>query len=151
MVADVRHRLGHLDGRRKDWDAFFAAAGDHPPHPEGLAIVATLAAEHEIVYVTGRPEQLRSVTERWLDAHGIGGHTLLMRGAGDRRPAPQTKLGIVRRLAAERHVAVVVDDDETVLATMRRAGFDVFAATWEQRSPNAAENLHAAQEVDGTT
>ena len=55
-----------------------------------------------------------------------------MRGPGDRRPAAQTKLGIVRRLAAERRVAVVVDDDEAVPATMRRAGFDVFPATWER-------------------
>ena len=26
VVADVRHRLHHLEGRRKDWGRFFAAA-----------------------------------------------------------------------------------------------------------------------------
>lgn len=151
VVADVRHRLRHLDGRRKDWNAFFAAAADDPPHPEGLAIVATLAAEHDIVYVTGRPDHLRAVTEHWLEANGIGGHELLMRGAGDRRPAAQTKLGIVRRLATTRQVAVIVDDDEAVLAAMRGAGFDVYPATWERRDESDQRVLRTAQQADGAT
>lgn len=151
VVADVRHRLAHLAGRRKDWDRFFAAAGDDPAHPEGLAIVHTLAADHEIVYVTGRPERLRAVTEAWLDEHDIGGRRLLMRPAGDRRPAAQTKLGIVRRLAADRPVAVVVDDDPDVLGAMRSAGFPVFAATWERRAEHEDRALKSAQEEAGAT
>jgi len=55
VVADVRHRLHHITGRPKDWDAFFAEAHADPPHGEGLRIVHTLAADHEVVYVTGRP------------------------------------------------------------------------------------------------
>ena len=39
VLADVRHRLHHLTGRRKDWDAFFDAAGQDPSHPEGKAVV----------------------------------------------------------------------------------------------------------------
>ena len=148
VVADVRHRLVHLRGR-KNWDAFFNAAGDDPAHPEGLAIVATLAAGHDIVYVTGRPERLRAVTEAWLDDHGVGGHRLLMRGDGDRRPAAQTKVGIVRRLSVERPVAVVVDDDADVLQAMRAAGFTVFEATWERRAASDDDALRAAQQADG--
>ncbi len=151
VVADVRHRLGHLTGRRKDWSAFFAAAGDDPAHPEGVAVVTTLADEHEIVYVTGRPESLRAVTERWLDDLGIGGHELVMRGDGDRRPAAQVKVAVARRLARGRTVAVVVDDDEQVLAAMRRAGFTVFAAEWERRDASQDIALARAQERDGAT
>jgi hypothetical protein len=151
VVADVRHRLHHLTGRRKDWVAFFAAAGTDPPHPEGLAVVATLAAEHDIVYVTGRPERLRVVTERWLGGHGIGGHELIMRNDRDRRPAAQLKVGIARQIAAERPVGVVVDDDEHVLAAMRTAGFTVFPAEWERRDEAAHAALTEAQETDGAT
>ena len=59
VVADVRHRLHHLTGRRKDWDAFFAAAPDDPPHPEGLAVVQRLEVDHDVIYLTGRPERCR--------------------------------------------------------------------------------------------
>ena len=32
-LSDTRHRLHHLRGRRRDWGAFFAAAGQDPLHP----------------------------------------------------------------------------------------------------------------------
>ena len=55
VVADARHRLHHITVGRRDWDRFFGAAVDDPPHPEGLALVATLAADHDVVFLTGRP------------------------------------------------------------------------------------------------
>jgi hypothetical protein len=146
VVADVRHRLHHLEGRRKDWDAFFAGAADDPPHAEGLAIVETLAVEHDIVYLTGRPERLRAVTERWLAAHAVAG-PVTMRGSRDRRPAAVVKVEEAKRIARTRTVALVVDDDERVLAAMRDAGFATFPAQWEFRSPA----LEEAQDVDGRT
>ena len=60
VVADVRHRLHHLEGGRKDWDAFFAGIADDPVHPEGLAVAEELAREHELVYLSGRPERTRA-------------------------------------------------------------------------------------------
>ena len=145
VVADVRHRLHHIERRRKDWDGFFAAAVDDPPHEEGLAIVARLAADHEVVFLTGRPERCRADTERWLDDHGLGGHRLLMRPEGTRRPAAEVKREVLERLAAGREVAVVVDDDPDVLAAMAAAGHPTFHAGWGDRSPA----LHRAQEVEG--
>lgn len=150
VVADVRHRLSHIEGRRKDWNAFFAAAADDAPHPEGIAIVQTLAAEHEIVYLTGRPESLRTVTETWLEANGLGGR-LMMRGASDRRPAAQMKLEVVQRLGRGRTIGMVVDDDTAVLAAMRYAGYLTFRADWERRTVEAADAIAEAQEGDGRT
>lgn len=63
VLADVRHRLHHLTGRRKDWDAFFAAAPHDPLHPEGQAIVEQLRRDHEVVCLTGRPERCRADTD----------------------------------------------------------------------------------------
>ena len=146
VVADVRHRLHHLEGRA-DWGSFFAAAVDDPPHEEGLAVVARLAADHEVVYLTGRPESCRGDTERWLEAHGIGGHRLVMRPEGVRRPAATLKRALLAELAAGREVAVVVDDDPLVLAAMTEAGIPTFHAAWGGRSVA----LHQAQEVEGRT
>ena len=55
VLADVRHRLHHVDRRPKDWDAFFAAAVDDPPLAEGVALARASADDCEVVYVTGRP------------------------------------------------------------------------------------------------
>jgi phosphoglycolate phosphatase-like HAD superfamily hydrolase len=151
VVADVRHRLHHIEHGRRNWNAFFAAVGDDPAHPEGLAVVHTLAVEHRVVFLTGRPERLRDVTARWLDANGIGGWTLVMRRANDRRPAAQMKLAQIAQLGVDGTVAMIVDDDDRVLAAAQAAGYPTFAAKWEQRSPTESIALAQAQERDGVT
>jgi phosphoglycolate phosphatase-like HAD superfamily hydrolase len=151
VVADVRHRLHHLESRPKDWDAFFAAARDDEAHPEGLSIVRTLAEDHEIVFLTGRPAHLRQATLEWLDEHGLGGHRLLMRPERDRRPAAVVKLERLEDLARERTIGVVVDDDPRVLEAVRQAGYPVFVADWEARTADSTRALRDAQEGEGRT
>jgi len=148
VLADVRHRLHHIEGARKDWDAFFAGIPDDPPLAEGLAVLARLVADgHEIVLLTGRPERTRADTERWLQEQGLPRVRLIMRREGDRRPARQVKRSLVRRLARERTVAVVVDDDPAVCDALEADGWPVFRAAWMDR----AAPLHRAQERDGKT
>jgi phosphoglycolate phosphatase-like HAD superfamily hydrolase len=149
VVADVRHRLRHIRGRRKDWDAFFAAAPDDPPHPEGLAIVRALEQGHEVVFLSGRPERCRRDTEEWLARHGLGGHRVVLRPEGRRQPAAGLKVQLLRRLAAGRRVAVVVDDDEAVLAAVAAAGHPTYHADWERRPERDDAALHEAQETEG--
>ena len=38
VLADVRHRLRHVEQRPKDWDAFFAAEPDDPTLVAGIAM-----------------------------------------------------------------------------------------------------------------
>jgi beta-phosphoglucomutase-like phosphatase (HAD superfamily) len=153
VVADVRHRLAFLERRPKDWDGFFDAAVDDPLLPEGAAVVGELAARGlTVVWVTGRPERCRRDTLRWLEHHGLPEGALHMRGDGDRRPARQTKLETIRRLARERPVAVVVDDDDAVVRTLRDAGFDVLQAQWMDDGDTTragAPTLFDAQESEG--
>jgi phosphoglycolate phosphatase-like HAD superfamily hydrolase len=147
VLADVRHRVHHLEGRRKDWGAFFQAAPRDGVHPEGLALALEAAQECDIAYVTGRPEWIRAETSAWLDTHGLPAGDLAMRRRGDHRPAAQAKLRLLEQVAAGRTVAVIVDDDLDVCDAYEAAGFAVLRATWAPRS--AA--LHAAQEEDGRT
>jgi hypothetical protein len=151
VVADVRHRLYHLQGPRKDWDAFFAAARDDDAHPEGVAIVETLAKDHEVVFLSGRPNHLHDNTLGWLDEHGLGGHRVLMRPDGDRRPAAVVKVELLRTLARDRPIGIVVDDDPVVLEAVRRAGYPAFAAGWGARADQDEDTLHEAQEAEGRT
>jgi hypothetical protein len=147
VVADVRHRLHHVERSPKDWGAFFATADRDPPLAEGVARVLALRETHDIVYLTGRPEHLRRTTEEWLDRHGITGTGLLMRRYRDFRPARVAKAEALRRLARGRTVAVVIDDDPEVCEALREAGWPVEQATWVPHS----RTLRVAQEREGRT
>lgn len=153
VVADVRHRLRYVERTPKDWASFFAAAVDDPVHEEGRAIVERLREEHEVVYLTGRPQTERANTKRWLDQHGLGGHSVHMRPPRERRPAALVKVEVLRKLAAGRTVAVVVDDDVRVIEAMQAAGFPTFHADWERRLLDESQDaaLRAAQEDLGRT
>lgn len=144
VVADVRHRLHHLD--RGAWHRFFDAADEDPLLPEGARLVADLAGKHEIVWLTGRPEWLRSVTEQWFSDHGLPTGELLMRPDRDYRPAPLYKLSSLRRLA-DRGVRAVIDDDDEVIRVAVNAGFPAVLADWVPRS----RTLRRAQDRDGRT
>jgi phosphoglycolate phosphatase-like HAD superfamily hydrolase len=145
VVADVRHRLHHLQGRRS-WSAFFEAAGEDGLLDPGARLVADLAREHEVVWLTGRPEWLRRTTKRWLDKHGLPGDELHLRPHNDYRPAPLFKLGVLRRLAP-RGIAAFVDDDDQVIAAAQQAGYPAVLADWLPRNPE----LRKAQDEDGRT
>ena len=147
VLADVRHRLHHVESRPKDWDAFFAAAVDDPPLPQGVALAQESAKDCEVVYVTGRPERCRADTLEWFARHGLPEGELSMRRTGDRRPARLTKPQLLTRLARGRTVAVVVDDDLQVCRAYEEAGFRVLRADWMPASPV----LGRAQEDEGRT
>jgi len=147
VVADVRHRLHLVQRRPKRWDEFFAAAPADPPLSEGIMLVRELAADHDILWLTGRPERTRAATETWLAAQGLEPGPLLMRADRDRRPARFAKREELRRLRRSRDVGVVVDDDPDVVATLRADGFPVRLADWLPHS----STLRTAQERDGRT
>ena len=147
VLADVRHRLHHVERRPKDWDAFFAAALDDPPLEQGVALARASADDCDVVYVTGRPERCRADTLMWFRRHGLPEGQLRMRDDRDRRPARVAKPGLLRRLAAGRPVAVVVDDDRQVCEAYEAAGYRVLRAEWMASSPV----LERAQEDEGRT
>ena len=145
VLADVRHRLHHLETRPASWSGFFAAAPGDPLLAEGAAVAHRLAEDHEVVYLTGRPERCRRDTERWLTAYGLPSGVLLMRRDNDRRPARQTKLGHLRTLARRGTIAVLVDDDPEVIDAATAAGVPTLLADWVPR----ASAVEQGQEVDG--
>jgi hypothetical protein len=147
VVADVRHRVRYLDEHPSNWDAFFAAAPHDPPLAVGIQRATELAVDHDIVWLTGRPEWLREVTVAWLALHGLASGRLIMRRGRDRRPARLVKRGELRRLAAGRTVAVVIDDDPAVVAALLADGWPVERADWLPYAPA----LGSAQEETGRT
>jgi uncharacterized HAD superfamily protein len=145
VVADVRHRLHHLDPPRS-WHLFFSEAADDALLPEGARLVTDLAEKHEIVWLTGRPEWLRELTSEWLAKHQLPGDELHLRPSRDYRPARLYKRDVLTALSP-RGVAAFVDDDEEVIATARKAGFPAVHADWLPRNAR----LRDAQEHLGRT
>lgn len=147
VVADVRHRLHHVSGRRRDWDAFFAAADRDRPLSEGVALARRYARQHRLVWLTGRPERLREVTRSWLEDNGLPVETLLMRPDHDRSPAVHFKPRQVAEVAADSRIVVVVDDDPSVIDALRSKGYRATLADWVPRSAS----LRRAQGRKGRT
>ncbi|MFI2372768.1 hypothetical protein [Streptomyces sp. NPDC018833] len=148
-LSDAGHRQYLLERRPRDWDAFFAAAPQDPPLPEGVRMCLEAAVECEVLYLTGRPERCRADTLDWIAAQALPEGRLFMRRNDDRRPARRTKLDILRRLGRDREVRLLVDDDELVCDDAERAGFRVVRARWGARS--TSEAMKDAQEREGRT
>ncbi|MEZ5116753.1 MAG: hypothetical protein R2737_10835 [Candidatus Nanopelagicales bacterium] len=150
VLADVRHRVHHVERRPKDWDAFFAAAPQDPVLLEGRAVVDLLAAEGDVVYLTGRPERCRVDTEEWLRRHDLPVGPVYMRADRDHRPARYTKLSTLQRLGGPSEVSVVVDDDAAVVRTLREAGYQVMHADWMGGGTEGVDGLPAPSVVQAT-
>ncbi|HSN06809.1 MAG TPA: HAD family acid phosphatase [Candidatus Angelobacter sp.] len=150
VLADVQHRLHHLERRPKDWAAFFAEMDDDAPLEEGVALARSHAAEgHRIVYLTGRNEDHRATTRDWMERHGLPAGRLVMRRADDRRPARVFKPAALRRIAQDGPVLAVIDDDAAVVEVLRRDGWPAVLATWMVADPAGQQSLFEAQEIEG--
>jgi hypothetical protein len=145
VVADVRHRLHHLTPP-KSWTSFFDEADADGLLAEGSRLVHDLAGRHDIVWLTGRPEWLRDITDSWLRRHGLPGSELHMRPNNDHRPARRFKLDVLSRLAP-RGVAAFIDDDNEVIEAAVAAGYPAVLAEWLPRD----QALRDAQDRLGRT
>ncbi len=147
VLADVSHRLHYLQSRPQRWERFFHAADRDPLLAEGADRLRAALVEHDVVYLTGRPERNRALTQRWLHRHGLPTGPLLMREDDDYRPARWMKRDALRELAAGRTIASVLDDDPAVVAHLTADGWPVELATWLPHS----STLQRAQERQGRT
>lgn len=147
VLADVTHRLHHLRARPQRWERFFQSADRDPLLVEGADRLRAALADHDVLYLTGRPERTRRLTERWLARHDLPTGPLVMREDHDSRPARWMKREVLRRLGATRDVVSVLDDDPAVVAVLEADGWPVALATWLPHS----STLQTAQERDGRT
>ncbi len=121
VLADVEHRRHHVSGPRRDWAAFFAAAGDDALLARGAALVRhEQDAGRLVVYLSGRPERLRAMTLNWLHDNGLPPADLVLRPDADHSPAVTFKLDRLREMASAFTIALLVDDDTQVVDAVRR-------------------------------
>ncbi len=121
-IADVRHRLHHIQGgKKKNWKAFFEAMDRDKPIDSMIQQVYELERDHDILIVTGRPEQYRARTEKWLKANGIRYRKLFMRPSGDHRPDYTVKAEVLREFP-KGQIVLAIDDREPVCDMWEKNG-----------------------------
>ena len=116
VLADAAHRQDVLfsgPGRRKNWQAFFARAGDDAVIGEIARVTELLDPDLCLVLLTARPTTIRDLTIEWLAKHGLRWDLLVMRPEGDYRSSPDAKQLAVHELrSAGFDLRLAFDDDQ---------------------------------------
>lgn len=152
VLADVSHRLHHLEGPDKDWDGFFDAAVDDRVLVDGLSRVRQMVElGKSCVYLSGRPERTRTITVEWFQRHDFPALDLYLRPDMDRRPARLFKPSVLERLGGPSGIEMVFDDDDAVVEQLQVLGYAVTHVLWGKSSAQDQGVLDQAQERLGRT
>ena len=130
-VADISHRLHFIRKEPKDWRGFFAACPqDQPILPVILTIRALRDSGAQIVFVTGRSDEIRKETVEWLGKFQLVNRSaLFFRQQGDHREDKILKselLDQVLELFPAETIAGVFEDRKQVVEMYRSRGLTVF-------------------------
>jgi hypothetical protein len=116
-VADLTHRVHHVQGGKKNWVAFMATLSDDLPIEQTIflnQLIHTWNGHRHfpmpILFVSGRSENERRDTELWLAKYGLKYDKLLMRPAGD----------ILGQIRAEGYEPWLIFDDRQQVVDMWR-------------------------------
>ncbi len=127
-LANVTHRQHLIDGTTmpKDWPAFYAACDQDEPIPHMVDLLHTLAGDTDILFATGRTEDVREKTLAWLNRFlprfegTIWSSDLYMRASGDYRADTIVKAEMLDRMIADGWTPIMVFEDRASVVTMWR-------------------------------
>lgn len=125
-VADLTHRRHWLLDKPKNWKAFEQNMIDDKPIDWVIQLCLYLQKQGlTMIMCSGRGEQNREVTERWLDKHGLYPVKLFMRKAGDYRGDDIIKGELLDEIILEGwDPKLSLDDRDRVVAMWRRRGLE---------------------------
>lgn len=122
-LADASHRLHYVTAGNRDWDAFFAAMGKDTIVPAIRDLLWLLEDRSHIVLCTGRPDNYREVTKRWLSDNTVPYRELYMRAAGDHRADYVVKAEMLRAMRVDGYKPwLAVDDRPSIVKMWRENG-----------------------------
>ncbi len=125
-LSDSNHRQSILDnnGGKKNWKGFFDAMDKDPVNLWCKEILKSLKNDNHIVLCSGRPDDYRSVTEKWLKDNNIYYDELFMRARNDSRPDTIIKEQILDFEIKTRYenIKFWIDDRKCVIDKIRENG-----------------------------
>lgn len=113
-------------GVQRDWDGYFAEAGNDIPKSKVIQICNDLARWHKIYILSGRSETTREVTRRWLNQNNVYYDKLVMRGKDDRTDDHILKLKWVEEMKISQDIICIFEDRQRVVDAWRAAGYTCF-------------------------
>lgn len=129
-LANVDHRRHFVRDGKKQWKRFFDAMDKDTlvqPVNDIINMVRGITFS-QVLLVSGRGEEYRSVTENWLKEHQVDYNALYMRRAKDYRSDVIVKSEIYDNdIAPYYNVWFVIDDRPSVIRMWREKGLFVFA------------------------
>jgi len=88
-LCNIEHRLHYVkkgvEGRKPNWPAFFKGIPRDGVNEWCAELVRQFSGSHEIIFCSGRGEESRADTEKWLKDNNLYFGHLFMRSAGDHR------------------------------------------------------------------
>ena len=91
-IADLTHRYHYINNDNPDWDAFYDACDKDEPIKDVIDVLVNLYKAGETIYiVSGRSDQCKAKTQKWLADNKIPYFVLYMRKKGDHRPDDEVK------------------------------------------------------------
>lgn len=129
-LADIRHRLGYIQQKPKDWNAFHDACHmDTPIYPTIEIARALWYHDADLWIVTGRSKRVEEKTRDWLKLHYIPYVSLVMRDEGDHREDYEFKRAWYKGLDRCDKVMLhgVFEDRARVVSMWRELGVPCFA------------------------
>ena len=132
-VADCTHRLHFINGETRDWKGFYEACKDDKPIMSMIDMVRALNERYYyVIFLTGRSELARNVTQEWLQANNLWNYDdLIMRPLEDYRHDSVVKLEMLNNYIRtnlnndKEAIGFILEDRATVVKSFRDAGFKV--------------------------
>ena len=132
-VADCTHRLHFINGETKDWKGFYEACKDDKPIMSIIDMVRALNERYyNVIFLTGRSELARNVTQEWLQVNNLWHYDdLIMRPLKDYRQDSVVKLEMLNNYIRtnlnndKEAISFILEDRATVVKSFRDAGFKV--------------------------
>ena len=139
-LCDIEHRRHHVQGEKKNWNAFFEDVTKDSIRLDVFCILNEyVKAGKKIIFVSARPERCRKDTEQWLAermiflshdetyneiAATLKYEALLMRPDGDSRQDTIVKKQILDKYLDKKWIEAVIDDRPCIIRMWREEGLN---------------------------
>ena len=127
-LANVNHRRQYVATKPKNWAAWNAAMVYDTVHDDIVWMLESFHRRNDtrIILCSGRGEETREVTERWLADNEIYYDGLYMRSAKDNRKDSIVKVELLKQIVNDYDFPFLwVDDRQQVVDAIRKQGVRV--------------------------
>lgn len=125
-VMDISHRLKYIEGEKKDWKKFFdeEEVSKDKVNKEVVEKINKIKQETSlpVVVITGRPENLREITEKQLRESGLDFDELVMK---PQERSYEKAVSFKSSLLGMYYPVIAFDDEEAILDAMKKVNPDL--------------------------